>query len=132
MRRAARPPALASRRLFGVAALGARRRLLGHRGAAARARHTVALWLAVAVTAVLGALWASAARDAVAAWQSCPVCFAVRPRYERSTRTPGAGTVSRSTRCIEPGLPATAARAFFEDPRGAAAAPARSAWGISA
>jgi hypothetical protein len=87
--------------LLGVAALGAWV-VLGHRGAPPAG--TVALWLAVAVTAGLGALWAWAARDVVASWQSCPVCFALRP----SVRALDAHTRRRHRQplrsLLEPGL----------------------------
>jgi hypothetical protein len=112
MRRAA-PPAFASAALFGMAALGAWA-VLGHRGASP-AVGTVALWLAVGVTAVLGTLWASAARDAVGAWHSCPVCFAVRP----SVRALDAHTRRRHGESLhallEPGLACDRCSCTFED-----------------
>jgi hypothetical protein len=112
MRRAVLPASV-SAALLGVAALGAWA-VLGHRGATP-AVGTVALWLAVAVTAGLGALWAWTARDAVAAWQSCPVCFAVRP----SVRALDAHTRRRHGESLhallEPGLACDRCPRTFED-----------------
>jgi hypothetical protein len=105
MRRAVLP-VFTSAALFGVAALGAWATL----GAG-----TVALWAAVAVTAGLGLLWARAARDAVAAWQACPACFAVRP----SVRSLDAHTRRRHGQplhaLLEPGLACDRCARTFED-----------------
>jgi hypothetical protein len=75
----------------------------------------VALWLAVAVTAGLALLWAWAARDAVAAWQSCRVCFAGRP----SVRALDAHTRRRHGEALhallEPGLACDRCAGTFAD-----------------